>query len=194
MPSSRATLAPSRRHRRPVSGHGLLFPLDAIYQRAGMASPVARRVRADRIPLPCRQLLVNEAGMTLTLERHVGGTIALRVLSSFSDGDSYFRRSMLIVQETGRPVAMCAIRLELDHFSRAVRAKILSERVPLGTILRKAGTKYESRPTDFFAVTPTQEMMAFFWMNEPRPLYGRQTQMTVPGGYIGDIVEILPLV
>jgi hypothetical protein len=37
-------------------------------------------------------------------------------------------------------------------------------------------------------------MMGVFWMREPRTLYGRQTEMTVGGRKIGDIVEILPLV
>ena len=37
-------------------------------------------------------------------------------------------------------------------------------------------------------------MMGVFWMREPVTLYGRQTEMSVAGRKIGDIVEILPLV
>jgi hypothetical protein len=37
-------------------------------------------------------------------------------------------------------------------------------------------------------------MMALFWMREPLTLYGRQTELSVDGRAIGDIVEILPLI
>ncbi len=177
-----------------MSPRGPLFPLDAMYVRAGMALPAFKTLRPGRIPSPCRELLVTEDGMTLTLERHVGGPIAVRVLASFSRGRSYYRRVLLVAAATGRPVAMCAVRLEVEHFSGLVRNKILAERTPLGTILSESGTPYDSRPTQFFRMTPTAEMMGFFWMNDARPLYGRQTRMTVPGHTIGDIVEILPQV
>ena len=36
-------------------------------------------------------------------------------------------------------------------------------------------------------------MMGVFWMREPRTLYGRQTEVSLAGKKIGDIVEILPL-
>jgi len=77
---------------------------------------------------------------------------------------------------------------------RAHRPQILREEVPLGRILRDAGIEYRSRPTAFFEVAPTPEIMGIFWMREPRALYGRQTEITVGGARIGNIVEILPLV
>ena len=75
-----------------------------------------------------------------------------------------------------------------------IRAQILSNRVPLGRLLRDGGVDYKSLPKVFLAVTPNPEMMGVFWMREPRTLYGRQTEMKLDGRKIGDIVEILPLV
>ena len=46
----------------------------------------------------------------------------------------------------------------------------------------------------FLAVAPNPEMMGVFWMREPRPLYGRQTELFEGGTKIGDIIEVLPLV
>ena len=66
--------------------------------------------------------------------------------------------------------------------------------MPLGRLLRDGGVDYRSRPTAFLAVTPNPEMMGVFWMREPRTLYGRQTEMSIDGRKVGDIVEILPLV
>ena len=56
---------------------------------------------------------------------------------------------------------------------------------------RHTGT---SDPTAFLEVTPNAEMMGVFWMPEARTIYGRQTQVTIAGEKVGDIVEIVPLV
>ena len=178
----------------PASRNGILYPLDALYARAGIASPVVKRTPAGRIPPPYHSLLVHENEMTFTLERHFGGRLTVRVLTSFSRGQSYFRRVLLALESTGRPVSMGAVRLRLDAFSPRIRARILGEKAPLGRILSEAGIQYGSRPTAFLAVTPNAEMMGVFWMPEPRTIYGRRTQVTVAGEKIGDIVEILPLV
>jgi chorismate-pyruvate lyase len=139
-------------------------------------------------------LLVHENEMTSTLEEHFGGTLTVRVLSSFSRGRSYFRRVLLSLASTGAPVALGAVRLRLDAFRPAVRARIVGGQAPLGRILRTARIAYGSRPAAFLEVTPSAEMMGVFWMTEPRVLYGRRTQVTLNGARIGDIVEILPLV
>ena len=184
------------KNRKAAPTNGIVYPLDALYERAGIAGPAVKRTTAERIPSPYHSLLVHEKEMTATLERHFGGRVAVRVLSTFSKGRSYFRRVLLTMESTGRPVAMGAVRLALDAvaFSPAVRARILSQKVPLGRILSEAGVRYESIPTAFLEVTPNAEMMGVFWMSEPRRLYGRRTRLTVAGERIGDIVEIIPLV
>lgn len=194
MPATRILQLQGPRNRRTPSAKRILYPLDALYARAGVAAPVVKVTRAERIPAPYQILLVHQNEMTSMLERHVGGPVTVRVLSSFSKGRSYFRRVLLAVKSTGRPVAMGAVRLRLDVFSPAIRARILAEKVPLGRVLSDAGIRYLSRPTTFLEVTPNAEMMGVFWMPEPRTMYGRRTHVTVAGKRIGDIVEILPLV
>jgi chorismate-pyruvate lyase len=172
----------------------MLYPLDAVYARAGVPLPVVRAVDPADIPLPYQSLLVHRNDMTLTLERHFGGRVALRPLSTFREGQWYFRRVLLAQEYTGRPVEMGAIRIKLSAFPARVRAQILKNDVPLGRLLRDSGVRYESRPTVFLQVTPNPEMMGVFWMREPRTLYGRRTEMVQDGTKIGDIVEVLPLV
>ncbi len=169
------------------------YPLDVVYAQAGIAPPATREVRPARIPTPYRGLLVHEDDMTLTLEAHYGGRVALRPLSVFVRGHSYFRRVLLVQEYSGRPVEMGAIRVDLRAFPKKVREAIVSGRVPLGRLLRDGGVDYRSRPRQFLAVTPNPEMMGAFWMREPRTLYGRQTEVSHDGRKIGDIVEILPL-
>jgi chorismate-pyruvate lyase len=172
----------------------MLYPLDVLYARAGTTVPDVARTTADRIPAPYHGLLVHQDEMTSTLENHFGGPVTVRVLSSFSRRRSYFRRVLLVLEATGRPVLMGAVRLRLDAFSPAVRARILSGQVPLGRILRDGGIRYESRPTAYFTVAPNAEMMGVFWMPSPRTIYGRRTWVTLGDARIGDIVEIIPLV
>jgi hypothetical protein len=172
----------------------MLFPLDFVYARSGVDLPAVRTIEPGDIPLPYRGLLVHEADMTLTLERHFGGRVMLRPLATFSSGPWYFRRVLLAQEYTGRPVEMGAIRIKVGAFADRIRRQILRNDVPLGRLLRDGGVRYESRPKAFLSVTPNSEMMGVFWMREPRTLYGRRTEMIHEGAKIGDIVEVLPLV
>jgi chorismate-pyruvate lyase len=175
-------------------GEGILFPLDFVYARSGVTLPQVALVDPTDIPLPYRSLLVHNNDMTLTLERHFGGRVSLRPLSTFSSGPWYFRRVLLAQEYTGRPVEMGAIRIKVGAFPDRIRRQILKNDVPLGRLLRDGGIDYESRPRSFLSITPNSEMMGVFWMREPRTLYGRRTEMMHKGVKIGDIVEVLPLV
>ena len=172
----------------------MLFPLDLVYARSGVAPPRVEAIDPDDIPLPYRSLLVHKTDMTITLERHFGGRVALRPLSTFTSGPWYFRRVLLAQEYTGRPVEMGAIRIKIGVFPDHIRRQILRNDVPLGRLLRDGGVKYESRPKVFLSITPNSEMMGVFWMREPKTLYGRRTEMIQDGVKIGDIVEVLPLV
>ena len=190
----------SKQTRGPVGGssrpnqNGLLYPLDLVYMRAGVAMPQVRVVAPDEIPLPYRWLLVHDNDMTLTLERHFGGSVALRPLSTFTSGRSYFRRVLLVQEYSGHPVEMGAIRMRLDVFSPRLQSKILRNEIPLGRLLRDGKVEYQSRVKSYLSVTPNAEMMGVFWMREPQTLYGRRTEVIHHGTKIGDIVEVLPLV
>ncbi len=165
-----------------------------VYRRAGIDLPAFEVVAPDDIPLPYRALLVHDSDMTLTLERHFGGRVVLRPLSTFSLGGSYFRRVLLVQEYAGQPVEMGAIRMELDAFDAPLRRQILDNEIPLGSILRDRRFEYASRVKAFLQLMPNPEMMGVFWMREPRVLYGRRTEIVRRGRKIGDIVEVLPLV
>jgi hypothetical protein len=175
-----------------ASPHGILFPLDVVYEWAGIRLPTAKEISPYEIPLPYRALLVHQADMTITLEQYFGGRMALRVLSTFFKKGWYFRRVLLVQEYSGRPVQMGAIDMDLNVFNRNIRSKILKNEVPLGRILRDAGLDFKSQAKVFLKVTPNSDMMGVFWMREPRTLYGRQTEMLYRGKKIGDIVEVLP--
>ena len=141
--SARPRAAAARRVR-ASSAPGILYPLDFVYARAGVAPPSVKRVAPPDIPEPYRSLLVHESDMTITLERHFGGRVTLRPLSTFTVGGSYFRRVLLAQEYSGRPVEMGAIRMKLDVFSPRIRAQIHANEVPLGRILRDGGVDFKS--------------------------------------------------
>ena len=177
-----------------VPKNGMLFPLDFVYTRSGITLPLVHGVDPEEIPPPYRSLLVHQNDMTLTLERHFGGRVALRALSTFTVGPWYFRRVLLVQEYTGRPVEMGAIRIKITAFPERIRKQILKNDIPLGRLLRDGGVDYQSLPKTFLAITPNSDMMGVFWMREPRTLYGRRTEMIHADAKIGDIVEVLPLV
>jgi chorismate-pyruvate lyase len=184
----------TRKRSARITPNGILFPLDFVYARSGVELPQVKAIDPDDIPSPYRSLLVHRTDMTLTLERHFGGRVALRPLATFLHGPWYFRRVLLAQEYTGRPVEMGAIRIRVPAFPARIQKQILKNDVPLGRLLRDGGVDYESRPTVFLSVTPNPEMMGVFWMREPKTLYGRRTEMIHEGAKIGDIVEVLPLV
>jgi len=146
------------------------------------------------IPPPYRDLLVPDHSMTVTLERHFGVQVALRTLFTWSRGRWYFRRIVLAREDSGRPVEMGAVHINLETVGPRIRAQILRQEIPIGRLLSHGPVPYRSRPKRFLAVTPNSEMMGVFWMREPRTLYGRQTELTLGGRAIGDIIEILALI
>lgn len=185
--------SPRRAGGKTGPGSELPAPLDVVYERAGIPVPGVSRVAAEAIPEPYRSLLVHERDMTLTLEAHHDSRVALRTLSAFQEDHWYFRKVLLMDESSGRPVEMGVIEIDLDAFPGTVRESILANGVPLGRVLREGGVDYLSRPTAFLAVEPNPELLGLFWMRAPQTLYGRQTELTLDGEKIGDVVEILPL-
>ena len=80
MPLGRRIVRPSGA--RAGSKNGILYPLDLLSAHAGSAAPAVKPIPAGRIPPPYHALLVHEDEMTQTLERHIGGLVVLRALSS----------------------------------------------------------------------------------------------------------------
>jgi chorismate-pyruvate lyase len=195
-PDQKVTPAPRKTARRPsarTGASGLLYPLDLACTRAGTAIPQVKVVSPHGIPQPYRSLLVHDAEMTLTLERHFDDRAILRPISTFSSGTFYFRRVLLARASSGRPIAMGAIRIRLDAFSQRLRTKILARQIPLGRILRENRFTYSSKVMAFLSITPTPEIMGIFWMRESRVLYGRRSEIFRDNVKIADVVEVLPL-
>src|SRR5262245_15142117 len=108
-----------------------LFPADDV--RA------YETVAADAVPEPYHRLLVHEHHMTVTVEAYHGSLVDVRVVDTFHEGDVYARKSLLVLQSTGRIVQLGMVRIHLHFCTPAVRDEIVGGKIPLGRILLNHG-------------------------------------------------------
>jgi chorismate-pyruvate lyase len=177
----------------PAAARSPIHPLDEFYVRGERALLPFASVTAGDVPEPYRTLLVHERDMTRTLENFHGGTIHLRVLSSYHEGDAYWRESVLQLDGSNRPVEFGAIKIHLDRFPEPWRAQILAEHLPLGGILNASGLGYTSRPTAYLRFTPDEFITCALHLEKDALLYGRQNALRdTAGNVLAEIIEILP--
>lgn len=177
----------------PVQPRSVVHPLDEFYVRDGRALLSFASVNAAEMPEPYRTLLVHERDMTRTLEQFHGGPIHLRVLSSYHEGDAYWRESALELDGSNRSVEFGAIKIHLNRFPEPWRAQILAEHLPLGGILNASDLGYSSRPTAYLKFTPDEFITCALHLEGTGLLYGRQnTLRNAQGIVLAEIIEILP--
>ncbi len=174
-----------------LRGEKLLYPLNIFDARNGIVGPAVKEISAEAIPPTLQGLLVGSSEMTAALEAHFEGPLAIRLLSRHFTR-SYFRRVLLVLEKTGLPVGMAAIRVRLDLLPDAIVAQIRAEQVPLGRIMREVGIgRYTTRPEAFAEVEPNGELSGFFWKSSSRKMYGRRATMLLDGAKFGEVAEIL---
>lgn len=177
----------------PDSDRGLLYPLDAFYERAGLALPAAERISGVDVPEPYSQLLVHDRDMTPTLERFHGERITLEVIGRRHDDPVLSRLVVLRLVDTHKPVEFGAIAIHLDRFPEDARPVLLESRIPLGTVLADWQIPHRSRPSAFLRVFPDALVRGGLGLATIRPLYGRRNTLLNPDGQpLADVVEILP--
>lgn len=130
-------------------------------------------VPGAQVPEPYRQLLVHEHHMTVTVEKFHGDLVNVQVLFKKWDEDAYARKILLSLQKTGRVVQYGIVRMHFKYVSDEVRAEIVSERTPLGRVLIEHKVLRRIEPTAFLKIIPGKDLMAWFGMTEPTPVYGR---------------------
>jgi len=122
----------------------------------------------------------------------------VEILTTYVQGLSYTFRALsmkylLVGRDTGRPVELGAIRIDLSLFEREPRDLILAGRRPLGTLLGDFRIPYTSRPRLFFRIRSDRRIDEHFGLEGPHLLYGRQNVLSGASGRpLAEVVEILP--
>lgn len=114
------------------------------------------------VPDPFRQLLVHSEHMTTRLERHCGRAVALSVLSSRRDGDSYRRMILLRPKDKPGAVEFGIVRIDLRQIAADVKRDILDQVAPLGEVLIRHNVLRRVEPRFYLRFAPTAPFMKHF--------------------------------
>lgn len=148
-------------------------------------------VTADAIPEPYHTLLVHQHHMTVTVEKHHGGLVDVRILGCRQQGSSYARKIVLALHKSGEIVQFGIVRINLDYCSPEVRAEIVAGKTPLGRVLIQHNVLRRIELTAFLRVDATPKQMAWFGKTGYATLYGRLGYIHCDDQPAVELLEIL---
>jgi chorismate-pyruvate lyase len=135
--------------------------------------PAFDYVPADAVPEPYHTLLVHQHHMTVTVEKHHGDLVDVRILACRRNGSSYARKIVLALQQSGRIVQFGIVRINLDYCSPEVRDEIVAGQTPLGRVLIEHNVLRRIELTAFLKIDAGPAQMAWFGQTGRATLYGR---------------------
>jgi chorismate-pyruvate lyase len=153
--------------------------------------PEFEYVQADEVLPPYRDLLVHEHHMTVTVEKHHGDSVDVRILDRQHMNDTYARKILLALHGSGRVVQFGIMKIDFRYCSLEVRQEIIAGRTPLGRILIEHDVLRRIEPTAFLRVIPDAAMMKWFGMKEPVRTYGRLAIIHCNGQPAVELLEIV---
>jgi chorismate-pyruvate lyase len=109
--------------------------------------------------------------MTVTVERHYGEPVKLRVLDVYRDADIYSRK--ILLQASNRPVQFGLVEIDLGMLPVKVRREIESGDTPLGRVLIRNSILTRVMPTDYLRVFPDGELAIQLSVTPGSELFGR---------------------
>jgi chorismate-pyruvate lyase len=112
--------------------------------------------------------------MTVTVEKHFGAPVDVRVLSCRRDGNAYARKILLALRgDPKRVVQFGLVRIDLGVCPDAVRAAILDGRTPLGRVLIQHDMLRRIEPVACLRASLSPAMAGWFGAAPGAETYGR---------------------
>jgi chorismate-pyruvate lyase len=148
-------------------------------------------VPPDEVPPPYHDLLVHEHHMTVTVEKHHGDLVNVRILARRQTRDAYARKILLALQGSGRVVQFGIMAVNLRQCGPEVREEIVAGQTPLGRILIQHDVLRRIEPTAFLRVIPGRAMMEWFGLDRPKPTYGRLAIIHCNGQPAVELLEVV---
>lgn len=148
-------------------------------------------VTADEVPSPYQELLVHPHHMTVTVERHHGDLVDVRILARRHEGDQYARKILLTLQGNGKVVQFGIVRIHLQFCSPAVAEELVAGRTPVGRILIQHDVLRKIIPTAFLRVLPGPATTKWFNLEQPQITYGRLAYIHCDGQPAIELLEIV---
>ena len=116
-------------------------------------------VQAAKMPPVYQRLLAHNHHMTVTVERHHGSLVDVRVLERQPAPPHYARKILLARQSDGRVVQFGIVRLDLSCLEEDVRREIEGGLDPLGRILIRHNVLREVELFKLFEVAPGPDLL-----------------------------------
>jgi len=148
-------------------------------------------VTAAHVPPVPRALLDHHSHMTVTMERHHGCPMTLRV-AAVRDGDASGRgyaREILLATPDGTVVQHGIVRMDLSTMDPATADAIRGRGEPLGRIFVAAGMLCEVQRVELLRIEAGPHLRAILGpsVNE---VYGRVAEIAVAGRRVIELLEI----
>jgi len=148
-------------------------------------------VDPSEMPPVYRTLLDHQNHMTVTVEKHHGCPVDVRVLETKTAGNQYARKILLARKTDGRVVQFGIMQLNFDCVSDEVRRQVESRQIPLGRILIEHNVLREIHLFKLWKVFPGPELQKLFGLLSPQTTYGRTAAIHFDGEPAVELLEIV---
>ncbi len=175
--------------------------VEAVVRRlcgyVSMEVPAIHVEPPEQVPGSYHKLLVNNAGMTATLEAHWGHRLAVDLIADdlLVKERSLYRYVALYTEEDGerQVVELAFIRIALDAFPPLVRPEFIEGVRPFGDILARAGITFRAWPSGFFRLEADEFIARKASIALGAMLYGRVNELRGEDDVLlCEAVEMLP--
>jgi len=146
---------------------------------------------AAELPSVYQKLLAHNHHMTVTVERHHGSLVDVRVLERRITDDHYARKILLTRQADGRVVQFGIVRLIFAYLDEAIRREIEAQATPLGRILIEHNVLREVELFKLLEVTPGPDLCRLFGASSSGRTYGRTALIHCNGEPAVELLEIV---
>jgi chorismate-pyruvate lyase len=153
--------------------HEALSELCAGFAGAENLTFDCQEVMPEEMPSLPRQLLVHQKHMTRTLHAHYGTPVDVHVQERHQDDNLYSRKIFLTLEETPLVVEHGLVRMDFRYMSAKVKASILEEHAPLGSILINQNVLRRIQPRWYLTFPRGSLVLEWFNCQTAGPLYGR---------------------
>ncbi|MFK7770205.1 MAG: hypothetical protein AB8B55_23545 [Mariniblastus sp.] len=148
-------------------------------------------VSAEDVTEPARSLLAHDHHMTVTVEKHHGTNVDVKVLQSRTDGQHYSRKILLTRQSDGGVVQYGIVRLNMAVLLPEVSEEILKMETPLGRILINHNVLRSVKLVSLLKIKAEAELAGTFGLEAGDMIYGRTALIYCDGSPAIELLEIV---
>lgn len=130
-------------------------------------------IPASTTPEPYKAMLVHEHHMTVTMEKHHGCSVDVKILDRRLDGEQYSRKIVLTKTGTDEVVQFGVVRFNFEYVTDAVKQEILAGEIPLGRVLINHNVLRQIDLNAILRITAGPGLAKYLQMNEGDVTYGR---------------------